>query len=122
MYGFITTQLKSHEIDEINKYLRGRKLPIFTKKQLNQMDTRKDELDVLGLDIVIRGNYFEFDVNSAHSPPLAIRHKHSDEQVDETAVRHIIALTSAISTFDGLCLDKNKKPIAIMQCSYDDEY
>ncbi|SRR5690606_17740743 len=121
MYGFIRTQLKSHEIDEINKYLRGRKLPIFTKKQLNQMDTRKDELDVLGLDIVIRGNYFEFDVNSPYSTPLAIRHRQSDEQVDETAVRYIIALKSSISTFDGLCLNKNKKPIAIMQCSYDDE-
>lgn len=121
MHFFLQTYLKQAQIDEINTYLRGRKLPIFTKKQINQMNPKKDELNVLGLDIVVRGNWFEFDANSPYSPRLKIKHKHSDDTVDEDDVRYIIALKSALSSFDGLCLDKNKKPIAVMYCAYDED-
>lgn len=118
MHIFLFQKLNQAKLDEINKYLRSRKLPIFTKKQISQMHSKNDELGILGLDIVIRGNWMDFNKDSQYER-VEIKHFYSDDKVDESNVKHIIALTSGMEGFKGLCLDVNKTPVAIMDCVHE---
>lgn len=115
---FFHTKVKQPKIDEINAYLRSRKVKPFTKKQIGAMDYSKDELGVLVLDIVVRGQWFDFDANKHQL--LELKTNHSDDDVKEEDIKHVISLKSAMARFSGLCLDANLKPIGIMEFGYDE--
>lgn len=120
MHVFLHRHLNEEQLKGINKYLKSRDRQVFTKALMKHMTSKNDPLRIMDLEIVVLGNWFEFDANASHES-ITIRHRQSDDTVDEEQVKYIIALQTAISGFDGLCLDKDKKPLAIMSCAYDDE-
>ena len=104
---YLNTAATKDDITNINAYLRKRRKPVFKIKDLRAMDFKNDPLNVLLIDIIIRGRYLDF---KADEQALSIETIWTTGAVNLADVGYVVALNTAMEAFSGLLLDSNKRP------------